>query len=146
MSADESRSRPLPYWPEGTVAVLSTAGQDVGAVPVASLLRDGDRSVLFTLPRASDALARLRRSPAVALSVLGDRGTAFTARGDARVVVESMLEQPTFAAVELKVDAIDDHRQIGWAVRVLWTDQRELEALRERISALQWLAGSRLMS
>jgi hypothetical protein len=141
MSASESsQERPLPDWPEGTVAVLSTADRQVDATPVASLLRDGDRRVLFALPHNSDALAQLRKSPEVALSVLGEHGTAFTARGYARVLSESMLGQPAFAAVGLVVEAIDDHRQIGYCVRVLWTDRRELEALRERLSALQWLA------
>jgi hypothetical protein len=137
---EPSQVSPLPYWSEGTVAVLSTADHGVDATPVASLLRAGDRRVLFALHRDSEALTRLRESAEVALSVLGEHGIAFTARGQARVRLESMLGQPTFAAVELVVEGIDDHRQVGYCVRVLWTDLRELEALRERLSALQWLA------
>ena len=36
---------------------------------------------------------------------------AFTARGPARVVQESMVSAPTFAAIAIDVENIDDHRQ-----------------------------------
>jgi hypothetical protein len=133
----------LPYWPERTVAVLGTYDGSPHAIPVASLLRAGDRRILFSLRRDRDSLARLRDSREIALTVLGDSDTAFTARGRARVLVESLVGQPEFAAVELLVEAIDDHRRLGYSVAILWSDERELEALRERISALQWLAASR---
>ena len=132
--------RPLPYWPEGTVAVLST---DVGAphaIPVASLLRAGDCRILFSLRRDSHAMARVRESARVALSLLGGNGTSFTARGRAQVILESLPGQEDFAALELIVTAIDDHRQLGYSVTVLWSDERQLEAFRERLSELQWLA------
>jgi hypothetical protein len=48
--------------------------------------------------------------------------------------------QEDFAALELIVAAIDDHRRIGYSVTVLWGDEREFQAFRERISELQWLA------
>ena len=135
-----NRQRPLPYWPEGTVAVLSTDAGELHAIPVASLLRAGDRRILLSLRRDAGSLAHLAASPEIALSVLGGRGTAFTARGVARVVEESLAEQADYAAIELLVDSIDDHRQVGYSVSVRWSDERELEAFRERISALQWLA------
>jgi len=134
------QEHPLPHWPEQTVAVLVTYDGLPHAIPVASLLRAGDRRILFSLHRDDGSLARLRESPEIALTVLGDSDTAFTARGRAHVLVESLVGQPEFSAVELLVGAIDDHRRCGYSVAILWSDERELEALRERISALQWLA------
>jgi hypothetical protein len=120
--------------------VLST---DVGAphaIPVASVLRAGDCRILFCLRRDTQAMARVRESSQVALSLLGGHGTAFTARGHAQVLAESLPGQEDFAALELIVAAIDDHRRIGYSVTVLWGDEREFQAFRERISELQWLA------
>ena len=128
----------IPYWPEGTVAVLSTNGQGQHAIPVATLLRAGERRILFALKHSRGSLERLRQSPQIALAILGDE--AFTARGRARVVAESLAGRPDFAAVELNVEDIDHHRQSGYWARVQWSDMGQLEELRERISALQWLA------
>jgi hypothetical protein len=122
------------------VAVLCTELDPLHAIPVASILRAGDRRILFSLRRDSRAMNRVRESNWVALTLLGGRGTACTARGRAHVLAESLVGQDDFAALELIVAAIDDHRQIGYSVAVLWGDERELEAFRERISELQWLA------
>jgi len=138
--ADLQSRRKLPCWPERSVAVLGTSEGGPHLIPVASLVRVDDRRILFSLRRDRGSLARLRESPEVALSVLGSGDTAFTARGRARIVAESLVGQPDFAGIELLVEAVDDHRQSGSSVVVLWCDERELEALRERVSALQWLA------
>jgi hypothetical protein len=61
-------------------------------------------------------------------------------RGRAQVVAESLVGQADFAGIELLVEAVEDHRQSGSSVVVLWRNERELEALRERVSALQRLS------
>lgn len=129
----------LPEWPERTLAVLSTSNGAPHAIPIATFTRAGERRILFSLNRSRGSLERLRESPQVALVVLGEDDTAFTAIGRARVVQESMDSEPDFAAVELDVDAIDDHRQPGYEVGIEWIDKRELVALRERVAALREL-------
>jgi hypothetical protein len=127
----------LPTWPEGTVAVLTTIDGGPHAIPIATILRAGDRRIRFSLRRGGGSLERLRRSREIALVVLGDGDNAFTASGRARVIEESMARNSDFAAVELVVDSIDDHRQAGFDVGVNWIDKSELNALRERIAALR---------
>jgi hypothetical protein len=131
--------RPLPHWAEGTVGVLSTSDGRIRAEPVAAFLRAGDRRVLVGVDRGSPLLARMGETDDVALTVLGDRGVSFTARGRARLLAGSLAQVPDLAVLELAVDAIDDHRRIGYGVRVLFTDGRRLEVLREEPSELEWL-------
>jgi hypothetical protein len=55
-----------------------------------------------------------------------------------------LADSPEFAALVLDVDAIDDHRQPGYAVRsgidIRGIGERNLAGLRERIDALRDLA------
>ncbi len=106
----------LPDWPAGTVAVLSTMDGEPHAIPVTAPLRAGDHRILFSLAHNRGSLVRLREHPQAALSIFGENNCAFTARGTARIVQEQMEGSPNFVAVELYVDAIDDHRLSGHAV------------------------------
>jgi hypothetical protein len=58
-----STPRPLPHWPERTIAVLSTQDEQVHAIPVTAPLRSGDRQILLRLRRCRGSLARLRDHP-----------------------------------------------------------------------------------
>jgi len=68
------------------------------------------------LKRCRESLARLREHPKVALTIFGKGNLAFTARGPAHVVQESMVAAPPFAAVAIDVENIDDHRQREFAI------------------------------
>jgi hypothetical protein len=135
----------LPAWPTGTIAVLSTTDGTPHAIPVSEPLRAGDRRILFSLARTRRSLARIRVHPQVALAIIGEGGVAFTARGHARIAEESMARAPGFAAVELEVEELDDHRQAGFvvdsSVAVRWTDEHAEHSLDERVAALRELAG-----
>src|SRR6476661_8379456 len=109
----------LPDWPEGTVAVLSTAGPH--AIPVSTATRSGDATVHLALAHRRDSLARLRDEPRCALTILAP-GVAVTAYGTASVVEEA--ERVTL--VRLDVDEVQDHDQPSFTiedgVRWHWTD------------------------
>jgi hypothetical protein len=97
----------LPDWEEGTPAILSTRGPH--AIPVSTAIRAGECRIVLALSGRRDSLARLREDPGVAFCLLG-RGLAFTAYGEARVVREELESAPHVAAVEIAVDAVQDHR------------------------------------
>ena len=48
------RRKPLPEWPEKTIAVLSTQNEEVHAIPITAPLRIGDRQILLRLKRCRD--------------------------------------------------------------------------------------------
>ena len=132
----------LPEWPGRTVGVLATVSDDgPHAIPISAPVRAGDRRILFSLHRTRDSLARLRQRPQVALAVLTEGNVAFTARGRARVLEEPMAVDPDYAAVEVDVDAVDDHRQPGFEVTAgvdrNWHDPAERDALGTRVGALR---------
>lgn len=118
----------LPHWPTGTVAVLSTMGEMPYAIPVSGPVRDGDHRILLSLKCNRASLARLRDFPHVAISILSEGDVAFTARGCAHVLRESMPRAPEFAAIAVEVEDIDDHRQPGLTVEsgvdVEWAKER----------------------
>lgn len=130
----------LPAWPRRTVAVLSTVGGDVHAIPVSAPVRAGDHAILLWLHRSRDTLGRIRRSPEVALTFLAEGNVAFTARGRATVVEEPMTVDPEYAAVSIAVDHVDDHRQPAFRVTAgvdrEWVDQAARAALTARVHAL----------
>src|SRR3954463_13467196 len=109
----------LPDWPEGTVAVLSTAGPH--AIPVSPAPRAGDRALHLALAHTRDSLARLREEPRCALTILA-AGVAVTAYGRAEVVGQD----DRVAYVRVAVDEVQDHDQPTFAlddgVRWHWTD------------------------
>jgi Pyridoxamine 5'-phosphate oxidase len=140
------KRRPLPEWPEKTIAVLSTENEEVHAIPITAPLRAGDHRILFRLKRCRRSLARLREHPKVALTIFGKGNLAFTARGPARVVQEPMLGAPMFAAVAIDVENIDDHRQrdlvVDSGISLDWTNERTEQFLQEHLNALREVAAS----
>ena len=146
-SQQQCRKRKLlPEWPDKTIAVLSTENGEVHAIPITAPLRVGDRRILFRLKRCRESLARLREHPKVALTIFGKGNLAFTARGPAHVVQESMVVAPAFAAVAIDVENIDDHRQREFAVdsgvSLDWTNERTQRFLQEHLNALRQVAAS----
>jgi hypothetical protein len=128
----------LPDWPDGTVAVLSTAAGPPHAIPVSTAVRSGDATIHLALALRRDSLARLREDRRCALTVLA-AGVAVTAHATAAVVEE----RERVALVRLDVDSVQDHGQptfevdagVGWH----WTDAEAERADAELRSALRAL-------
>ena len=119
----------LPEWEPGTPAVLIAAGPH--AIPVSTAVRRDERRVVFALGQGRATLERLRTHPEAALCMLG-RGVAFTAYGRAAVVREE-LEAAPVAAVELRVDRVQDHLADGrtemlGGAHYAWRDDAAAEA------------------
>ncbi|MCW2951798.1 MAG: hypothetical protein JWQ48_968 [Conexibacter sp.] len=115
----------LPAWEDRTVAILSTGAGAPHAIPLSTAVRAGPRTLYLALALRRESLARLRRDPRVALTLLA-HGVAFTAHATATVVEEPLAESDGVAAVRLDVEALQDHRQPRFAlkegVRWEWTD------------------------
>ena len=98
----------------------------------------GRTELLLSLKRTRNSLARLRRRPDVALTLLAPGDIAFTANGRAQILQEAMDEALDYAAVEIIVRGIDDHRQAEFAVEAgpdrRWRDVSEQQALGRRSS------------
>ncbi|WP_051323808.1 pyridoxamine 5'-phosphate oxidase family protein [Candidatus Solirubrobacter pratensis] len=144
----------LPDWPDGTVATLSTGGGDPHAIPVSTIVRAGDRALLFVLARRRESLARLREDPRCALTILAAR-VACTAIGRATVLDAEISERVVavrldaeiserVVAVRLDVERVQDHSQptfeILEGVRWRWTDEDAERADAEMREALRRLA------
>jgi hypothetical protein len=131
----------LPEWPDGTVATLSTGAGEPHAIPVSTLVRAGDRAVLFVLARRRESLARLRSDPRCALTVLA-AGVAVTALGRATVLDAEISER--VVAVRLDVERVQDHGQPTFelleGVRWRWTDAEAERADADFRAALRKLA------
>jgi hypothetical protein len=132
----------LPEWEDGTVAVLSTGGGAPHAIPVSAAVRAGPRRALIALALGRESLARLRREPRCALTILAAGDVACTAHARARIVDEEAVEG--VAVVALDVDAIQDHMQprfgIDAGVAWHWTDDSSRERDAAVRSALRRLA------
>lgn len=114
----------LPRWDPGTAGVLCVHGPH--AIPISTAIRAGDERLLFALGARRETLGRLVEDPAAALCLLG-RGLAFTAHGRARVVRERLEAAPYVAALELRVERVQDHLADGRTemlagARWRWTD------------------------
>lgn len=131
----------LPEWPRQTIAVLATVDPAPHAIPVSAPVRAGDDTVLLSLRRTRDSLARLRTRPQVALLVLAEDDVAFTARGTAQVIDEPMTCAPDYAVVEITVTDVDDHRQAAFTVTGgvdrSWIDESERRALGDRVATFR---------
>ena len=128
----------LPDWPDGTVAVLSTAAGPPHAIPVSTAVRSGDATIHLALALRRESLARLREDRRCALTVLAG-GVAVTAHASAAVVEEG----ERVALVRLDVDSVQDHGQptfeVEAGVRWSWTDAEAERADAELRSALRAL-------
>ena len=135
------KRKPLPEWPDKTIAVLSTQNEEVHAIPITAPLRIGDRQILLRLKRCRESLARLREHPKVALTIFAKGNLTFTARGPARVIQEPMPGAPTFAAVAIDVENIDDHRQrdlvVDSGISLDWTNERTQRFLQDHLNTLR---------
>jgi len=143
-----SAPKPLPHWPERTIAVLSTQDDQVRAIPVTAPMRAGDHLILLRLRRSRGSLARLREHPQVALTILARANLAFTARGCARVVEELMPDASQLVTVAIDVAEIDDHRQsslvVESGVALHWADERTQQFLQEHRNTLRAVAAAQL--
>ena len=141
---EPGKLKTLPEWPITTVAMLSTMDDRPYAIPVTSPLRVGDRQILFVLKQSRGSLARLRKYPEVALSILCEGDLAFTARGIATVVQDPMVRAPGFAAVAIDVEEIENHRQrgrfVGSGVGLDWGSDDMVRFLPEHVDALREIA------
>jgi hypothetical protein len=131
----------LPEWPARTIAVLATVDDAPHAIPVSAPVRAGDDTILLSLHRTRDSLARLRKRPEVALLILAEGDVALTARGTAHVAEEPMTGAPDYAVVEITVTEVDDHRQAAFTVEGgasrRWIDSGEQQALGARVATLR---------
>jgi hypothetical protein len=127
----------LPEWKEGTVAVLSTGGGAPHAIPVSAAVRAGPRRALIALAVGRESLARLRREPRCALTIITGADVACTAHARAEVVEEALAGVDGVAAVALEVEEIQDHMQPRFAIVAgvawRWTE----DAARERDDAVR---------
>jgi hypothetical protein len=116
----------LPEFEPGTVCVLTTGGGAPHAIPVSTALRAGSRRVLLALAARRESLARLRREPRCALTIMA-ADVACTAHARAEIVQESLPGAEGVAAVALEVDVIQDHMQPRFAIAAGvawdWTDE-----------------------
>jgi hypothetical protein len=108
-------------------------------------MRAGDTRVVLALGLQRDALARLRSDPRVALCVLGPN-LAFTAYAEATVLRER-LETVQVAAVELRVDELQDHLADGRTemldgARWRWRDPDAADADARAVAELSRLAAT----
>ena len=134
----------LPAWEPGTVCVLSTGGGAPHAIPVSTAVRAGSRRVLLALAARRETLARLRREPRCALTVMAAGDVACTVHARAEIVEESLPGAEGVAAVSLEVDAIQDHMQPRFAITAGvawdWTDDEARASDADVRGALEELA------
>ena len=137
----------LPEWPQDTIAVLVTTAPAPHAIPVSWPVRAGDRRILLSLKSDRSSLARLRKQPDIALLILGGGDVALCARGSAAVIADPMPDADDYAAVELTIEVIDDHRQSAFAVATgiprTVLDDSELRYLEKRVATLKVMAADR---
>ncbi|HEX4805761.1 MAG TPA: pyridoxamine 5'-phosphate oxidase family protein [Conexibacter sp.] len=130
----------LPQWPDGTVATLSTGGGEPHAIPVSTIVRADERTVLFVLARSRESLARLRSDDRCALTILAE-GVSITAIGRAVVLDAEVSER--VVALRMDVERVQDHAQptfeIFEGVRWSWTDADAEQADAELRNALRRL-------
>lgn len=130
----------LPEWPDGTVATLSTGGGEPHAIPVSTIVRVDDATLVFVLARRRESLARLREDARCALTILAE-GVSVTAIGRAVEVAADLPEN--VVALRMDIERVQDHAQptfeISEGVRWRWTDadaERADAAVREALRAL----------
>jgi hypothetical protein len=141
-----SQLETLPTWPARTIAILATVGNGPYAIPISAPLRTGDHRILLSLRHSRGSLARLWNRPRVALTILTEGNTAFTARGRAHIIQVPLAGSDDYAAVAIEVEHIDDHRQRQFVIQAgvdrRWIDENERRALGQRVATLTEIAVS----
>jgi hypothetical protein len=140
----QSDEQSLPHWAPGTPAVLCVAGPH--PIPISTVVRSGDRRIMFALGRQRETLRRLRADPRAALCLLGE-GVAFTAHGRAQVAAEELEAADTIVAVALDVDQVQDHLADGRTeildgARWRWLDRQAAESEPAILAELERLGQS----
>ncbi len=135
----------LPHWRRGTAGVLCASGPH--PIPVSTAVRTGGHRLLVALGGRRETLARLRRDPRAAFCLMGD-GVAFTAHGSARVVRGALRCAEGVAAVELRVDRVQDHLADGRTEllegpRWRWREERFADSERAIVDELERLGFER---
>ena len=112
----------LPDWPDGTVAVLATAGEAPHAIPVSLVVRAGPRTLLLGLAPGRRSLARLREDPRCTVTLLAAGDVAITVHGHAAAFDEA----GAVVAVRVEAEDIVDHNRPTYEIRGgvdwAWTD------------------------
>jgi len=142
MSRDQPDRGALPEWPLRAPGLLIVAGPH--AIPISTAVRAGDRRLVFGLSRRRETLARLREDPRAAFALLAE-GMAFTAYGQAAVVREQLDRMPNLAAVELRVERVQDHLADGRtdmlaAASWRWNQEEAGEADQKVVAEIETLA------
>ena len=136
----------LPHWPEGSVAILSTMNGSLHAIPVVTVLRADDHTILIALARSRGSVLRIHHDAVVAITLLIEGDHAFTARGHARIVQDTMDKADAFSAIAIDVAEIDDHRQTSFSIEsgvtLHWNSEADQTALREHIGLLRTIAST----
>jgi hypothetical protein len=132
----------LPEWEDGAVALLSTGGGAPHAIPVSTAVKAGRQRILLALAVHRESLARLRREPRCALTIVTGADVACTAHAHATLLDEEVAEG--VVAVALDVYAIQDHMQPRFAIEAgvawRWTDEDAAKRDRAIRGALSVLA------
>ena len=131
----------LPNWERGTPGVLCAVGPH--PIPISTAVRAGHDRLLLALGSDRETLRRLREDPRSAFCLLG-HGVAFTAHGRAVVVAEELEAAETVAAVELRVERVQDHLADGRTemldgARWRWLDRQAAEGEPAIIAELEQL-------
>ena len=115
--------------------------------PVSTAVRAGARAIVLALAPSRGSLARLRDDPRCAVTVIAGGDVAFTARGSASVVHDSLPGAEAVAAVLVVVDEVDAHAdprlRSRRALRWRWTDAKAAARDAAVHGALAALAGDR---
>jgi hypothetical protein len=129
----------LPEWPDGTVAVLTTAGEAPHAIPVSLVLRAGPRAVVLGLAERRGSLARLRGDTRCSVTILAEGDHAFTIAGRA----VSFHDAGPVIGVRVEADELIDHNrptyEITGGVQWRWTDPQAEQRDGEARAALRGL-------
>jgi hypothetical protein len=116
------------------------------AIPVVAVLRAGDRKILIALARSRGSLLRIHQDAVVAITLLIEGNHAFTARGRAHIVQDTMEGAKAFSAVAIDVAEIDDHRQasfsVNFGVSLHWNSDADRTAFRDHIGLLRKIAST----
>ena len=116
------------------------------AIPVVTVLRAGDHKILIALARSRGSVLRIHQDAVVAVTLLIEGNHAFTARGRARTVQDTMDGAKEFSAIAIDVAEIDDHRQaslsVDSGVSLHWNSDADRTAFRDHIRLLRKIAST----